>query len=95
MGKGRGVKRRDGEDWKRKVGKGKERRRLVRGICSFAVFSPKWNVCARRRRGVFFTDDLFLGTVEVTVWKKFEAGGGGGGLGPELRGIGENGFDDS
>jgi len=72
-GRGRG----DGEDWKRKVEKGKERSRLVRGIGSFAVFFPKWKGCARRRGGVFFTDDLFLCTVEVTVWKKFEAGGGG------------------
>jgi len=70
-----------------KGGKAKRRRRLWGrgrsgiGLCSFAVFPPKWNVCARRRRGVFFTDDLFLGTVEVTVWKKFEAGGGGGNWG--------------
>lgn len=73
------------------MGKGKERSRLVRGMCSFAVFSPKWNVCARRRGGVFFTDDFFLGTVEATFGKESEAGGVGAGL----REIGEDGVEDS
>ncbi len=85
-----------------KGGKAKRRRRLWGrgrgGVGWFGeyvalLFFLKWKVCARRRRGVFFTDDFFLCTVEVRFWEGVR--GGGGGIGAELRGIGENGFEDS